>query len=44
MVKFARRSFMVPVAEFDDFEDFNRQLDEDRRKDLRRKQRVSGNS
>ena len=44
LVKFARRHFMVPVAEFDDVEEFNRKLVEDRGKDLQRKPRVSGNS
>jgi transposase len=43
LVKFARRNFMAPVAGFDDFEEFNRKLAADRRKNLQRKQRVSGN-
>lgn len=39
LVKFARRNFMVPVPRFDDFEEFNRKLAEDCRKDLERKLR-----
>ncbi len=36
LVKFARRNFMVPVPVFDDFEEFNRKLADDCRKDLER--------
>ena len=36
LVKFARRNFMVPVPQFDDFEEFNRKLAEDCRRDLER--------
>jgi transposase len=36
LIGFARRNFMVPVPEFDDFEEFNRKLAEDCRKDLDR--------
>ncbi len=39
LVKFARRNFMVPVPKFDDFEEFNRKLADDCRKDLERKLR-----
>ena len=39
LVGFARRNFMVPIPEFDDFEEFNRKLAEDCRKDLERKLR-----
>lgn len=39
LVKFARRNSMVPVPEFDDFEEFNRKLAEDCRQDLERKLR-----
>ena len=34
LVGFARRNFMVPLPEFDDFEEFNRKLADDCRKDL----------
>ena len=36
LVKFARSNFMVPVPQFDDFEEFNQKLAEDCRKDLAR--------
>jgi len=39
LVGFARRNFMVPMPEFDDFEEFNQKLAEDCRKDLDRKLR-----
>jgi len=39
LIKYARRNFMVPVPEFDDFEEFNRKLAEDCRRDLDRKLR-----
>ena len=39
LVGFSRRNFMVPIPEFDDFEEFNRKLAEDCRKDLERKLR-----
>lgn len=39
LVRYARSNFMVPVPEFDDFEEFNRKLAEDCRKDLDRKLR-----
>ena len=39
LVKFARRNFMVPVPQFDDFEEFNQKLADDCRKDLARKLR-----
>ena len=39
LVGFARRNFMVPIPEFDDFEEFNRKLADDCRKDLDRKLR-----
>jgi len=39
LVGYARRNFMVPVPEFDDFEAFNEKLAEDCRKDLARKLR-----
>jgi transposase len=39
LVGFARRNFMVPIPEFDDFEEFNSKLAEDCRKDLERKLR-----
>ena len=39
LVKFARSNFMVPVPKFDDFEEFNRKLENDCRKDLDRKVR-----
>jgi len=39
LVKYARRNFMVPVPEFDDFEEFNHKLAEDCQKDLDRKLR-----
>jgi transposase len=39
LVGFARRNFMVPIPEFDDFEEFNRKLSDDCRKDLDRKLR-----
>ena len=39
LVKFARRNFMVPVPEFDDFEAFNEKLAEDCRNDLNRRLR-----
>ena len=39
LVGFARRNFMVPVPEFDDFEVFNEQLAASCRKDLERKLR-----
>jgi transposase len=37
MIGFARRNFMVPIPEFDDFETFNRRLADDCRKDMERK-------
>lgn len=39
LVKYARRNFMVPIPEFDDFEQFNRKLADDCREDLQRKLR-----
>jgi transposase len=39
LIKFARQNFMVPVPQFDDFEEFNRKLEEDCRQDLNRKLR-----
>jgi transposase len=39
LVKFARRNFMVPVPQFDDFEQFNQKLADDCRNDLNRKLR-----
>lgn len=39
LVGYARRNFMVPVPEFNDFEEFNQKLAEDCRKDLERKLR-----
>jgi transposase len=39
LVGFARRNFMVPIPEFDDFEEFNRKLADDCRQDLERKLR-----
>jgi transposase len=39
LVGFARRNFMVPLPEFDDFEEFNRKLADDCRQDLARKLR-----
>jgi transposase len=39
LVGYSRRNFMVPIPKFDDFEEFNRQLAEDCRKDLDRKLR-----
>ncbi|MBQ0818623.1 MAG: IS21 family transposase [Methyloceanibacter sp.] len=42
LVKFSRSNFMVPIPQFDDFEDFNRKLAEDCRQDLQRKLRGKG--
>jgi len=39
LVKFARSNFMVPIPQFDDFEQFNQKLAEDCRNDLARKLR-----
>jgi transposase len=39
LVGFARRNFMVPVPEFDDYEEFNQKLADDCRADLERKLR-----
>ena len=39
LVKYARSNFMVPIPEFDDFEEFNRKLADDCREDLQRKLR-----
>ena len=39
LATYARRNFMVPVPEFDDFETFNRKLADDCRQDLERKLR-----
>lgn len=39
LVKFSRSNFMVPIPQFDDFEEFNRKLAEDCRRDLQRKLR-----
>ena len=39
LVKFSRSNFMVPLPQFDDFEEFNRKLAEDCRQDLQRKLR-----
>lgn len=39
LVGYSRRNFMVPIPKFDDFEEFNRQLAEDCRKDLERRLR-----
>jgi transposase len=39
LVKFARRNFMVPVPQFDDFEQFNQKLADDCRNDLKRQLR-----
>jgi len=39
LVKFARSNFMVPIPEFDDFEQFNEKLAADCRQDLARKLR-----
>ena len=39
LVGYARRNFMVPIPEFDDFEEFNRKLADDCSKDLQRKLR-----
>jgi transposase len=39
LVGFARRNFLVPVPEFDDFEAFNEGLSEDCRRDLQRQLR-----
>lgn len=39
LVGFSRRNFMVPIPEFDDFEEFNGKLAEDCRRDLERKLR-----
>jgi transposase len=39
LVKYARSNFMVPIPEFDDFEEFNRKLAEDCREDLQRRLR-----
>ncbi len=39
LIGFARRNFMVPVPVFDDFEEFNRKLADDCRRDLERKLR-----
>ncbi len=36
LVKFSRSNFMVPIPEFDDFEEFNQKLRDDCRKDLQR--------
>ena len=42
LVKFSRSNFMVPIPQFDDFEEFNRKLAEDCRQDLQRKLRGKG--
>lgn len=42
LVKFSRNNFMVPIPQFDDFEEFNRKLAEDCRQDLQRKLRGKG--
>ncbi|HIK90030.1 MAG: IS21 family transposase [Pirellulaceae bacterium] len=39
LVKFARRNFMVPIPQFDDFEQFNLKLADDCHNDLRRRLR-----
>jgi transposase len=39
LVKFARSNFMVPIPQFDDFEEFNQKLADDCRNDLARKLR-----
>ncbi len=39
LVKFSRSNFMVPIPEFNDFEEFNEKLADDCRKDLQRKLR-----
>lgn len=39
LVKYARSNFMVPIPQFDDFEDFNQKLADDCRNDLARKLR-----
>jgi len=39
LVKFSRSNFMVPVPQFDDFEQFNQKLAEDCRNDLNRRLR-----
>ena len=39
LVKYARSNFMVPIPEFDDFEEFNQKLANDCREDLQRKLR-----
>lgn len=44
LVKFARSNFMVPIPEFDDFEQFNQKLAGDCLKDLQRKVRGQGNN
>jgi len=44
LVKFARSNFMVPIPEFDDFEQFNQKLAEDCLKDLQRKLRGQENN
>jgi transposase len=44
MVKFARSNFMVPIPHFDDFEEFNKKLTDDCRKDLERKVRGQDNT
>ena len=44
LVKFARSNFMVPIPQFDDFEEFNKKLAEDCRNDLARKLRGKSGS
>lgn len=39
LVGYGRRNFMVPIPEFDDYEEFNQKLADDRRDDLQRQLR-----